>query len=107
MSTIYAIPLQVGTPQTFTIQLSGVTYQFTLVYRNDADTPGWVLDIADGAGNEIVQGIPLVTGVNLLAQYYHLSFGGGLYVQSTSNPDMVPTFASLGADGQLYWVTTP
>lgn len=106
MSAVFSIPLQVGTPQTFSIALGGITYQMTLLYRNDSTgIGGWVLDIADSTGNEIVQGIPLVTGADLLAQYKHLGFTGALVVQTTSNPDQVPTFTNLGSDGQLYWVT--
>jgi hypothetical protein len=108
MPSYFNIPLQVGTPQTFTIALSGVTYTFTLQYRNDpGGTGGWVLDIADASGNPLVQGIPLVTGTNLLEQYAYLGFGGGLYVQNASNPDAVPTFEDLGSDSLLYWVTEP
>jgi len=104
-SAIYNVPLQVGTPQTFTIQLGGIEYQMTLLYRNDTSgLGGWTVDIADASGNAIVQGIPLVTGADLLAQYKHLGFNGALFVQTTSNPDAVPTFANLGADGQVYWV---
>lgn len=103
MSTVFGIPLQVGTPQTFSIALSGVTYQLTFLYRNN-DLGGWTVDIADDRGNPIAQGIPLVTGADLLAQYKHLGFGGSLYVQTTSNPDAVPTFDNLGDDGQVYWV---
>lgn len=66
---------------------------------------GWVLQIADQSGNVLVSGIPLVTGANLLAQYAHLGFSGGLYVQTTNNPDAVPTFSNLGSDALLYWVT--
>ena len=106
MTTARAIPLQVGVPQTFTATLSGVSYQLTLQYRN-ATAGGWVLDIADASGNPIVSGIPLVTGANLLAQYAYLGFTGGLWVQTTSDPDAVPTFTNLGDDGQLYWVTNP
>lgn len=103
MSTILTIPLQTGTPQTFSVQLSGVTYQFTLRYRN-CDQGGWFLDIDDQAGNRLLSGVPLVTGANLLAQYGYMDFSGGLFVQTTSNPDAVPTFDNLGDDGQLYWV---
>ena len=102
-TAIYNVPLQVGTPQTFSIQLGGVTYQMTLLYRNDP-SGGWTVDIADSSGNPIVQGIPLVTGADLLAQYKHLGFGGALFVKTTADPDAVPTFESLGADGQLYWI---
>ena len=104
MSTIYEIPLQVGTPQSFSITLGGVQYRLTLQYRNDP-AAGWTLDIADSTGDPIISGIPLVTGADLLAQYAYLGFGGRLRVQTTSDPDAVPTFTNLGDDGLLYWVT--
>lgn len=103
MATIFSIPLRVGVPQQLTAQLSGVDYQLTLKYRN-VDQGGWVLDIADASGNPILSGLPLVTGVNLLEQYGYLGFNGELWVQTTSDPDAVPTFTNLGDDGQLYWV---
>lgn len=105
MSSVFTIPLQVGVPQTFSIQLGSITYQMTLLYRNDTSgLGGWVLDIADSSGNPVVQGIPLVTGADLLAQYRHLGFTGSLAIQTTSDPDAVPTFTNLGGDAQLYWV---
>lgn len=104
MSSIFKLPLQIGVPQTFSAVLGGVTYQLTLQYRNDPNG-GWVLDIDDVSGNPLVHGLPLVTGINLLAQHKHLGFGGGLYVQTSDNPDAVPTFSNLGSDGLLYWVT--
>ena len=106
MTTVYGVPLIIGTPQTFGITLGGVPYSMSLVYRNDPGA-GWTIDIADAASNPIVSGIPLVTGANLLAQYRHLNFGGALVVQTTSDPDAVPTFTNMGDDGQLYWVTSP
>lgn len=105
MSTIYEIPLT-STPQTFNITLGGTTYEFALYYRN-VTGGGWTIDISDANGNPIVTGIPMVTGTNLLKQYAYLGFQGGLWVQTTSNPDAVPTFQNLGTDGKLYWVTTP
>lgn len=107
-SSIFQIPVQAGVPQTFQITLDGTAYTFTLQYRDDpAGQGGWVLDIADQYGNPIVQGIPLVTGINLLAQYAYLGFIGGLWAQTTSNPDAPPTFSNLGTDGQIYWVEPP
>ncbi len=104
MATAYQIPLQPGTPQALSVILGGITYQLTFLYRNDP-AAGWTVDIADAAANPIVQGIPLVTGADLLAQYGHLGFGGKLVVQTTNNPDAVPTFENLGKDAQIYWVT--
>lgn len=104
MSTIYLIPLQEGIPQQTTVTIVGVSYELTLQYR-DIDQGGWVLDIADDQGNPLLSGIPLVTGANLLGQYDYMGFGFGLYVQTTSNPDAVPTFDNLGGDAALYAVT--
>lgn len=104
--SILKIPLKVGVPQTFQITLGGIPYQLTLRYRN-TDQGGWTVDIDDDAGNFILHGVPLVTGANLLAQYGYLHLGGGLFVQTTSNPDAVPTFENIGDDGLLYWVTNP
>lgn len=104
MSTVFEIPLDVGTPQQFTVTLSQVDYLMTLRYRN-VDQGGWFLDIADVSGNSIIEGIPLVTGCDLLAQHKHLGFVGELVVQTTNDPDAVPTFENLGDAGKLYWVT--
>jgi Domain of unknown function (DUF6983) len=99
--TIYEIPLS-GDNQTFKISLGGVLYRLTLVYRGPG---GWVLDIADVNGGPLVAGIPLVTGIDLLAQYAHLGFAGALRVQGAAHPDDVPDFDNLGAGARLYWVT--
>jgi hypothetical protein len=103
MSNVFEIPLDVGTPQQFSVTLSQVDYLMTLRYRN-VDEGGWILDIADTSGNSIVEGIPLVTGCDLLEQYKHLGFAGELRVQTTSNSGAVPTFENLGDAGKLYWV---
>jgi len=103
MANIFTIPLTAD-PQSFKITLSGVDYRMTLTYKN-TDQGGWVLDIADASAAPIVSGIPLVTGADLLAQYGHFGFGGQLWVQTTQNPDAVPTFDNLGTDAILYWVT--
>ncbi len=99
----FEIPLT-STPQTFTISLSGTEYRLTVQWRN-ADGAGWILDIADTSNNPIIEGIPLVTGVNLLEQYAYLGFTGVLWVQTTADPDAVPTFDNLGVGSHLYWYT--
>lgn len=105
MGSFFQVPLQ-AQPQVFTINLSGVTYTLTLRYRNTTQG-GWVLDIADSSNKPILQGVPLVTGANLLAQYAYLGFVGALWVQTADDPDAVPTFSNLGTDGLLYYVTNP
>ncbi|NTG86211.1 hypothetical protein G6L15_08635 [Agrobacterium rhizogenes] len=103
MATTYEIPLS-PTPQTFSILLSGVSYQLTVRY---ADVPmgGWLLDIADQAGDDILCGAPLVTGHDLLEQYAYLGIGGQLLVQTDADQDAVPTFDNLGVESHLFFVT--
>jgi len=99
----FEIPLT-PSPQTFTVSLSGTEHRLTVQWRN-ADGLGWVVDISDISGNPIIQGIPLVTGINLLEQYAYLGFNGVLWVQTTDDPDAVPTFDNLGVGSHLYWFT--
>lgn len=101
---INAIPLIVGAPQRLSIALAGVTYQLTFKYL-DCDQGGWVVDIAGADNTPLLNGVPLVTGADLLAQYGYLGIGGQLRVQTSSDPDAVPTFENLGDDGQIYFVT--
>ena len=103
MTGFFAVPLQPN-PQTMVISLGGTAYQLTLNYQN-TEMGGWTLDIADASGKPILSGLPLVTGHDMLEQYGYLNFGGELWVQTTSDPDAVPTFENLGSDGMLYWVT--
>jgi predicted Zn-dependent protease with MMP-like domain len=113
MATYFTVPLQPN-PQQFTIQLSGVTYTITLNYRQvpawvgiEPAIGGWVMDIGDSNNNPIIQGIPLVTGANLLGKYTYLGFVGTLWVQTLNDPDAVPTYKNLGTDGLVFYVTNP
>lgn len=103
MPNFFKIPL-LGTPERFRITLSGIDYWIKVTYKNVTDG-GWVMDISDSTGNSLVNGIPLVTGVNLLAQYPHLGFKGRMWIQTDYDPDAVPTFTNLGSSAKLFWVT--
>lgn len=97
----FEIPLTPG-PQTFTVSLSGIDYRMRVHWR-DTEQAGWVLDIADASNSPVIQGIPLVTGIDLLEQYAYLKLGGVLWCQTTADPDAAPTFDNLGAGAHLYW----
>lgn len=99
--TYYEIPL---TPdnQRFNIALAGVQYSVLLLWRT-GPMAGWFIDISTVAGTPLVQGIPLVTGADLLAQYPQLGFGGELRVATDGNPDAVPTSTNLGSASHLYF----
>lgn len=105
MSATFLIPLA-GVPETFSTTLAGVTYDFSIIWRDDpGGQGGWVLDIADANSNPILQGIPLITGADLFEQYGYLDFGGSLYMQTAQDPGAAPTFENLGTDCNMYFVT--
>lgn len=103
MSTVFLIPM-INTNQTFPITLSGVTYVLTV--RWNYVPQYWVMDVATEDGTPIANGVPLITGTDLLTQLKYLEISGQLVVQTTHNTDAVPTFANLGKEGNLYYVTT-
>lgn len=100
---VFEVPLS-PTPQTFGINLAGKSYQLTLRWRETTEG-GWILDIADQQAAPIISGVPLVTGVDLLAQYAYLGFTGSLVVQTDNDPSAEPTFDNLGERSHLYFVT--
>ncbi|MFV8849811.1 phage baseplate plug family protein [Serratia fonticola] len=100
VSNLIEIPLT-PTAQQFAIQLAGVQYQMTLIWR---DAAGWVLDIANNDRTPLIQGIPLVAGADLLAQYRYLGIGGALFVVSDPNVLFPPTKDNLGIECHLYFL---
>lgn len=103
MATLYTIPLIVGA-QTFAITLGNISYTFEVTYA-DAEEGGYVLGIRDASNNLLVDGIPFVTGVNLLAPYKYLNIGGGdisLYIATNGDFTATPTYENLGTAAKLY-----
>lgn len=98
----FEIPF-VAQNQKLTIALAGITYQLTL--RWNVSESAWVLDIADNTGNALLNGIPLITGTDLLAPYAYMNFGGQLIAFTDNNPDAPPTYADLGSTGHVYFET--
>jgi hypothetical protein len=102
--TAYEIPLQ-PTPQLLSVTLAGVVYQLTVRWNSFAGT--WVLDIAGQSGSPpLVQGIPMLTGQDLLAQYAYLQIGGKLVVQTDQTPYALPTKTDLGTLSHLYFLVS-
>lgn len=98
----FEIPL-LNTPQQITVTLAGAIYTLTVKWCSAAAC--WILDIGDANNVPVLQGVPLVTGADLLEQYAYLGIGGQLIVQSSPDPNAVPTFDNLGIAGHLYFVT--
>ena len=97
---IVEIPTQ-PKPQRFSILLGDRNVQLSLRWR-DSPEAGWTLDINELNGDGIIRGIPLVTGVNLLAQYQHI-ITGTLFVMSDVDAWATPTLDGLGSTGHLYY----
>ena len=88
--------------QKFTTAINGVNYTIQTLWRDDA---GWVIDLLDSSGADIFTGIPLVTGVNLLAQFSYLNLGFGLAVICDDPAQDYPTKTDLGINSHLLAVT--
>lgn len=99
----YEIPLQ-PTNQNIRISILNVTY-IIRTYYCDRENGCWVIDISKSDGTALVQGIPLVTGADLLGQYEYLGLGFGLMFASDGDIDAVSGFNDLGVSGHLYVVT--
>lgn len=97
----FEIPLS-PEPQKFSIPLAGIDYICRVQWNPVAQC--WMLDIADSDDAAIIQGIPVVTGIDLLGQYKHLGLGGSLLAQTDYDADAVPTFDNLGITGRLYFI---
>lgn len=97
---MFEIPLQSGN-QTFRITLGTTVYTLTVMWR---DPVGYFLDIADASGDPLVQGIAMVTGLDLLSPFEYLMMGGTLTITSDGpDPTVPPTYANLGTGSHLYW----
>ena len=101
MTTAYEIPLS-PYPQTFEITLGKVDYIINLQWCDPANA--WKIDISDINGTNILCGIPLVTGIDLLQPYAYLNFGGSLVAQTDHDINAVPTYDNLGTVGHLAWI---
>jgi len=104
MSITQLIPLT-GQNERFSTALAQTPYQLQVVWRDDpCGQGGWILDINDSNGLPIINGMAMVSGADLLAQYEYLGIGGQLYIQNGLDPDAVATFTDLGTDTKLYFV---
>jgi hypothetical protein len=101
MAQSYEIPL-INLAQKLNIQLGTDYYILRLRY---CFTPmgGWIMDIYDNQGVQLICGIPLVTGCDLLEQYAYVGIPGSMYVATDGNPPVVPTNDNLGQTSHLYY----
>lgn len=99
--TPYEIPLT-AEAQKFTITLGGTDRQLRVYWNKWSEN--WCLDINQTDGTPILQGLPIITGADLLGQHRHLELGGSIVAQTDFDLDAVPTFTNLGTLGRLYFI---
>lgn len=97
---ISEIPLSPENQQ-FSISLADQSFQMAVTWR----AVFWCLDIMDSTGANLIKGIPLITGTDLLEQYKHLGLGFSLYVGCDNPSNENPTETDLGINSHLYAVT--
>ena len=98
--TVSEIPLSPDN-QKFAITLAGQNFQMSITWR----AAFWCLDIMDSIGADLIKGVPLITGADLLAQYDYIGLGFSLYVGCDNPANENPTQADLGISSHLYVVT--
>lgn len=102
--SIFLLPL-INLPQSFNITLGANNYIMTCKW-NDAPDGGWLIGFSDQiTGDSIVENIPLICGVDLLAGLQYLGFGGQLVVYTNGDANAVPTLDNLGTDCNVYFIT--
>lgn len=98
----FKIPLT-NIPQKFAIDLAGKSY--TVLCRYNTEMENWLISMMDGDTEaDIFDSMPLVTGVDLLAQYTYLGIPGSLIVYTDGNELAPPTEKNLGVECNLYYV---
>jgi hypothetical protein len=98
---VYQIPLT-NSNQTLQTTLLNVVYIFTVRWNALANL--WYLDINDINNEPLLNGVPMVAGVNLLAQFGHLGIGGALVAQNVSEPNAPIGYDDLGQTGFLLFL---
>jgi len=72
------IPLTTDPSQTFQVDLEGTVFTFRVIFNTRKQM--WTMDIADADGVELVSGIPLLLGANMVNQF-NLDIGALVMVE--------------------------
>lgn len=103
MSTTYEFPLRPEAQQ-IRIQLGDVDYVVRFGWGDTADG-GWFIDIADADAVPILRGLALTAGENVLQQFDYLGIAGEIRVQTDGDDLVEPTYANLGSNGKVLFIT--
>ena len=97
------LPIAADTPhQSFSVQLDGALYTVRLRYNTRAGH--WILDLFTFAGEQLVAGLALRLGVDLLSQYRSAEMPpGSLFVLNYVDPYAEPDRDNFGQDVMLIY----
>ncbi len=101
-----AIPARNDVPwYTFKITLSNVVY--TLLIRYNGRMRRWIMNIQDASGNDVINGIPLLIGINLAGRFVTAALPPGVFfvLDNTNQSDQPERFA-FGTTHTLYYQDT-
>ena len=99
---IFRIPVT-SSNQEFNVILDGIRYALNLYWNKPMML--WVLDFKNtDTGEMLANGVPMVTGCDVLEQFKYLGFTGSLvaYLDSSLEP---PKHADLDGGGRFYFIT--
>ena len=103
MSTTYEFPLRPEAQQ-IRIQLGTVEYIVRFGWGDTADG-GWFIDISDAEAVPLLRGLALTAGENVLQQFDYLGIAGEIRVQTDGDDLVEPTYANLGSNGKVLFIT--
>ncbi|MGO4738655.1 hypothetical protein AB4099_19055 [Bosea sp. 2KB_26] len=103
MATIYEFPL-LPEAQQMSITLGTVEYVVRFGWADTADG-GWFIDMSLTDGTPLLRSLPLTAGENVLQQFDYLGFPGEIRVQTDGNDLVEPTYANLGSNGKVLFIT--
>ena len=86
----------------FKISLSDVIY--TLRFRYNTRMQRWMLDVADAADNDVLNGLPVLIKRNLLGQFVIEGLPiGTMFISDDTNKDEQPSRNSFGLDKTFFY----
>lgn len=103
MSTTYEFPLRPEAQQ-IRIQLGEAEYIVRFGWGDTTDG-GWFIDISNADGAPLVRGLALTAGENVLQQFGYLGIPGEIRVQTDADDLVEPTYANLGRNGKVLFIT--
>ena len=101
---VFRIPL-VNLPQKFNIDIGGQSFSILSTWNSEANS--WYISFYDGNTQEpYMLNTPLVTGVDLFAQYRYLNLVKGQFIVFTAGAELQPpTLENLGQEANVFYVS--